>query len=328
MAAPTLQASGTIANVTTGNLTVTLPAHQADDILIVVVSGWVPNTTTGTNVMTAPAGGWAKLLSDSLINTQIDGEWAIFWLRATASGTTNPAFTRPGSWDTGTDSAWGGRAYVIRGCAKTGNPWDDAAKSALHSAANGAFPAVTVSGSERTVIQFLSKSDDNGAVTAASGWTIDTAVGSTTGTDCSFQTIRKDNISASTTADTATIVAPVTGLRYQFYGISFKPDDPTTITPVESVSATVSDVADVTAVAASVTIDPVESVSTSVSDVAQLTIVDPPTTITPVESTSVTVSDIAGLVSPGTPTAPLGLAGNPGTSGQVVLTWSAPTGIQ
>lgn len=305
MAAPTLQASGTVANVTSGNLTVTLPTHQANDILIVVVSGWVPNTTAGTNLMTAPAGGWVKLLSDSLINTQIDGEWAIFWLRATAPDTTNPAFTRPASWDTGTDSAWGGRAYVIRGCAVTGNPWDAAAKSALHSTANQAFPAVTVSGSERTVIQFLSKSDDNGGVTAATGWTIDTAATSATGTDCSFQTIRKNDISSSTTADTATITAPATGLRYQFYGISFKPEPPATINPVESVSA-------------------------AVSDTAALTVTNPapPTTITPVESISVAVSDTANLVSPGTPTAPLTLAGTSGASGAVNLTWSAPTGIQ
>ena len=295
MAAPTLQASGTIANVTSGNLTVTLPTHQANDILIVVVSGWVPNTTTGTNVMAAPAGGWVKLLSDSLINTTIDGEWAIFWLRASAAGTTNPVFTRPTSWDTGTDTAWGGRAYVIRGCETVGNPWDAAVKSALHSTANQALPAVTVSGSERTVIHFLAKADDNGAVTAATGWTLDTAVTSTTGTDCSFQTIRKNNVSASTTADTATITAPVTGLRYQFYGISFKPGTPVTINPVESVSAAVSDVAQLSVHSAPTTITPVESVSATVSDTAQLTVTTLQTTVTPVESVSATVSDTAQL---------------------------------
>jgi hypothetical protein len=302
MAVPTLQATGTLAVVTSGNLTVTLPTHQANDILIVVLSGWVPNTTTGTNVVAAPAGGWAKLLSDTLINTTIDGEWSIFWLRASASGTTNPAFTRPTSWDTGTDTNWSGIAYVIRGCETTGNPWDDAQKSALHSAANGALPAVTVSGTERHVIHFLSKADDNGGVTAATGWTLDTPVTTTTGTDASFQTIRKSNVSASTTADATTIVAPVTGLRYQFYGISFKP-------------------------ASEVTINPVNTNSPTVSGTAQLTAQDP-VTINPPGSNSSTVSGTMQLASPGTPNGATDLAGTAGGSGIVNLTWTAPVGVQ
>ena len=228
MAAPTLSASGALATVTTGDLTVVLPTHTAADILIVVVSAWVPNTTTGTNEIAAPL-NWTKLLNDSLITGGIiDGEWAIFWRRGRVTpAAPNPVFVRPTSWDTGTDTNWSGRAYLVSGCAPVpDDPWDDAQKSALHSTANQAFPAVTVLAAERTVIQFLAKSDDNGAVTAASGWTIDTAVTTTSGTDASFQTIRQDNVSASTTADTATITAPATGLRYQFYGISFKPPAP------------------------------------------------------------------------------------------------------
>jgi hypothetical protein len=302
MAVPTLQASGTLAVVTTGNLTVTLPTHQQNDILVVVVSAWVPNTTTGTAVMTAPAGGWVKLLSDTLINTTIDGEWAIFWMRASASGTTNPAFTRPANWDTGTDSNWSGRAYVIRGCVTTGDPWDAAVKSTLYSAANGALPAVTVSGTERHVIHFLAKPDDNGAVTAATGWTLDTAVSTTTGTDASFQTIRKSNVSASTTADAATITAPVTGLRYQYYGISFKPQ-------------------------AEVTIDPLGSNSATASGTAALTVQNQ-VEMSSVGSNSATASGTGQLASPGTPNGVTDLAGTAGGSGVVNLTWTAPVGVQ
>lgn len=236
MAAPTLQAEGAIAAVTTGNLTPTLPAHATNDILVVVMSAWVPNTTTGANTVAAPS-GWTKLLSDTVITSSlIDGEWAIFWKRAASGSEANPTFTRPTGWDTGTDTNWSARAYVIRGCITTGDPWDAAVKSALYSTANQALPAVTVSGSERMVLQGWSCSD-NQATTGqptSSGWTSGTLTNSTTGTDAGFNTLRKDNVSASTNADATTIPAPVQG-RYIYFGISFKPPASVT-TPVSMVA--------------------------------------------------------------------------------------------
>jgi hypothetical protein len=221
MAAPMLAAEGSVAAVTSGNLTVTLPAHQANDILVACVVGWVPNTTSGTATLTAPS-GWTKAASDTLITSGIiDGEWAIFWRRAASSSETNPTFTRPSGWDTGTDTCFAGRAYVVRGCVTTGDPWDQIAQSPLYSTANGAVPAVTVSGSERTVIQFFVSSDDLSAG-SVTGWTAGTAATTTTGTDAGFQTFRKENVSSSTSADASTASAPAQG-RYIFFGASFVP---------------------------------------------------------------------------------------------------------
>jgi hypothetical protein len=226
MAAPTLAAQGTVAAVTSGDLTVTLPAHQANDILIVALAGWVPNTTGDAAAIAAPS-GWTEIAQLATpATTPIDGRIAWFWRRATSSSETNPTFTRPSGWDTGTDTCWAGRAYVVRGCITTGNPWDEADPTVVYSTANQAFDAVTVSGAERTVIQFLNSQDDQSSGSAPSGWTAGTAATTTTGTDAGFQTFRKVNVSSDTGADATTVAAPAQG-RYAFLGISFIPPSPT-----------------------------------------------------------------------------------------------------
>ena len=239
MAAPTLVAQGAIAAVTTGSLTVTLPAHQADDILVVTLAVWEPNAASD---MAAPGttSGWTYRMDNPIIpGSQIDGRLAMFWKRATSGAETNPVFTQPSPGDTGADTAFAGRAYVIRGCITSGDPWDDIVQNATpYTAANGAFPAVTVSGSERLVVQFLVSTDNQAAGAAPSGWTAGTAVTSATGTDSGFQTFRKDNVSTSTAADTSTVAAPAAG-AYGFFGVSFKPpaSSPQTVTPTALASA-------------------------------------------------------------------------------------------
>lgn len=228
MTAPNLQAQGTIATgVTTGVPSITIPTHQADDILVVSAIAWVPNTAGDAAQIPTPS-GW------NLLGTQVgqpagtrDGWIAHFWRRATGAGHT-VTMTRGASWDTGTDTCFNGRAYVVRGCITTGDPWDAVATSGPHTAANQAFPAVTVSGEERTVIQFGGVTDNLAFSMAATGWTTGTEANDNGGTDSAFQTARKDNVSSSTSADTATVTAPAAG-AYGFLGVSFKP--PLTINP-------------------------------------------------------------------------------------------------
>lgn len=231
---PQLQAEGTQpANVTTGSLTLTLPAHQADDILVAIVAIWAPNTAGSLAAIPALA-SWTKQGAVNFPATP-DGEIAFFWRRATASGTTNPVFTRGASWDTGTDTAYGGRAFVVRGCITTGDPWDEFDPTVALTGANGAVDAVTVSDTKRTVIQFLGKTDDFVTAPTLSGWTPGTQTEDVTGTDMSFGTFRKENVSASTSADASTVEAVAQG-AYVFFGVSFKP-------PVTSISLVVADAA-------------------------------------------------------------------------------------
>lgn len=230
MSAPILQAQGAIANVTTGNLAITLPTYQADDIVVLTSVGWVPNTLTGTNTMSL-ASPWTKYSPDITLITSslIDGEWAFFWARATSGSSlgTTVTITRPTSWDTGNDTAWGGRAYVIRGCSTTGNPYDQLTATALVATANQAFPAITVSGKERLPIVFYCSSDNNTAPTAATGWTVNTVVTDASGTDVGFQSY---SIPAGVSTTTSTVTptgggAPAQG-RNMYFAASFKSPDP------------------------------------------------------------------------------------------------------
>src|SRR5262245_38024280 len=115
MAAPTLQAQGATNAVTTGANAPTIPTHQADDIIIVHAVFWGPNTSGDAAQIPTPS-------NYNLLGSQIgqpggtrDGWSALFWRRVAASGTT-VSVARGASWDTGTDTCFGARAYVIRGC--------------------------------------------------------------------------------------------------------------------------------------------------------------------------------------------------------------------
>lgn len=204
MTAPNLQAQGTIAAVTSGNLAITLPTYAANDIVVITTVGWVPNTTTGTNTQSL-ASPWNKYSPDvtTITSSIIDAEYAFWWARATSSSSlgTSVTITRPTSWDTGTDTCWAGRAYVVSGCVTTGNPYDAITATAISTAANPQLPAATVSGNERNVIAFAVMADNVSLPTAATGYTVGTAATTTTGTDAGFQSysdITNANVSAVT----------------------------------------------------------------------------------------------------------------------------------
>lgn len=56
-AAPVVASKGTVNNVTTGNLTLTLPASiAANDIIVVAVVYWSPNSSSNIDPITAPTG--------------------------------------------------------------------------------------------------------------------------------------------------------------------------------------------------------------------------------------------------------------------------------
>jgi len=220
MIAPTLQAEGSLNIVTTGTLTLTLPAHQQNDILVCVLNYWLPNTA-GAAAVIPNLTGWTKTGSLQFAAGP-DGEAALFWRRADTNAESNPVFTRGASWDTGVDGQYSGQPFVIRGCYPSGNPWDDFQTSSAITAANGNVPAVTVSGTNRLVMQFFTATDDFTTAPTLTGWTAGTAVESTTGTDTQFMNWRKDNQGSSTTADATTSEAPATGAKVIF-GVSFKP---------------------------------------------------------------------------------------------------------
>ena len=222
MAAPTLYAEGaTATGVTTGVPTVTIPTHAADDILIVTAVHWGPSGTQSVDLIPTPS-TWALLGSQVSImdGAEVGGRTAVFWKRAAGAGTT-VTLTRGANWDTGTDTVYNARAYVIRGCDTAADPWDAATNSGPHTAANQNIPAITVSAAGRLVIVFGISSDNAAFAMASSGFTEGTEDDDAGGLDSAFQTIRIDNASASTSAQAATVAAPAQG-GYAFHGVSFR----------------------------------------------------------------------------------------------------------
>jgi hypothetical protein len=223
MAAPVFLQQGNASVVTNGNLTVVIPAvEQANDILVVAMVAWVPNTGTGANTVAAPT-GWTKFTpaTTTITGGLIDAEYAFFWKRA-VGGDADPVFVRPTGWDTGTDTCWYGRSYVIRGCATTGDPWDTITSTAISTAANPAFPAITVSGTERLAVVFAVKTDNTALPTAATGYTVQLETNTATGTDAAINSYTVSSTNASVSAVTPTGgVAPAQGGTV-YFGISFK----------------------------------------------------------------------------------------------------------
>lgn len=238
MPAPTLSQQGAIAAVTTGDLAITLPAYTTNDIVVITTVGWIPNTTTGTNTQSL-ASPWTKYTPAVTSGNPIDTEHAFWWARATSASSlgTTVTITRPANWDTGTDTCWAGRAYVINGCVTTGNPYDELAATALSTAANPQLPAITVSGGNRLALIFMTKADNSATPTAATGYTVGTEVTTNTGTDAAFQTYRQTT-SANITAVTPTGgAAPAQGDSV-YFEVAFVPA-PVTATaaaPLGSVS--------------------------------------------------------------------------------------------
>lgn len=223
MPAPTLSQQGSIAAVTTGDLTITLPAYTTNDIVVITTVGWIPNTTTGTNTQSL-ASPWTKYTPAVTSGNPIDTEHSFWWARATSASSlgTTVTITRPTGWDTGTDTCWAGRAYVINGCVTTGNPYDELAATALSTAANPQLPAITISGGNRLALIFMTKADNSATPTAATGYTVGTEVTTNTGTDAAFQTYRQTT-SANITAVTPTGgAAPAQGDSV-YFEIAFVP---------------------------------------------------------------------------------------------------------
>ena len=126
---------------------------------------------------------------------------------------------------------------MFRGCATSGDPWDQIVQTGPHTAANANTPAITtVSGSER-LISVQGQTTDNTGMGAASPYTASTNRTDSTGTDCGFKNWRIDNTASTQAAVATTTTAPAQG-AYAFTGIVFKPPAAGADVPLQTSAAT------------------------------------------------------------------------------------------
>jgi hypothetical protein len=109
MGIPTIEGVGAVSS-SIAPVTYTLPAHAADDILLLFVE------CAETVGVTAPS-GWAHVTGSPRAQGSNVTSVNIMWQRAAASGTTNPTVADPGDHQVGF-------AVVLRGVVATGDPWN------------------------------------------------------------------------------------------------------------------------------------------------------------------------------------------------------------
>lgn len=108
MAVPTVAGVSGLATGA-GNVTPTLPSHQADDILLALCE-------TDDEAVSCSTTGWAEIPS-SMARRAGGTRLTWFWKRATSGAETNPTIT-------GTTNHKIAYAVVLRGCFTSGNPWN------------------------------------------------------------------------------------------------------------------------------------------------------------------------------------------------------------
>lgn len=208
MAAPAFGAAGTPAASTSNSVSPTLPSGiQANDIIFILAVKHAPNTS-GTLDINTPSGYSAAAggtLTRDFISFQPHMVGRLFWKRATGSESGTVALTGVG--DTGADTVFYAQAYRFTGAATSGDPWDSiVARGYQDDLANIDLEAITVSGSERTLIGF-------GAYTGgqvAPGWASYTSrntVSTNTGQDAGLSCYTKDNVSSDGSVSGSNAVA-------------------------------------------------------------------------------------------------------------------------
>ncbi len=226
MAVPTLQAEGALASGNGGSsITAVLPAHQADDILVLCVTYWGPNTTGDAAAIPTPT-NWSLFQSQNVwpSSGEINGRFATFIRRASSGSTADPVCGLGAGWDSGTDCRHHARAYVIRGVTTVTSPtafdWDIGGP---WSNANRAMGSVSAQTQDMVLaINFGMSMDDTTLGTAPAGWTAGTEVSTSTGTGGRQRSFTKQFDNGQSGSPTSSAAATTHG-GYFFQAIYFVP---------------------------------------------------------------------------------------------------------
>src|SRR5206468_4141125 len=136
--APTFQAAGTALNGT-GAITVAWPAHQTDDIGLLIVETAKQAVTLGTN-----AANWTEVTNSpqgtGTAGNALSPQLTVFWSRATSSSMGSVGVNDSGDHQIA-------QIITFRGVATSGNPWDVTAGDVNASTTS----AVSIPGATTTV---------------------------------------------------------------------------------------------------------------------------------------------------------------------------------
>jgi len=157
-APPTFQAISAIAAAASGGAdpTVTLPAHAANDILLLAT---IVRSNTAT--VATPA-GWTQIGSPTVRGTI--ATYQFFWKRAAGGAETNPLINR-----TGTTGDVYAAVITYRGAITTGDPWEVKGTAATGTADPSVFTGISTLTADSLLVVAVAGEDNNNASIITTG---------------------------------------------------------------------------------------------------------------------------------------------------------------
>src|SRR5437773_2811870 len=158
-AAPTFQSFSAIAAVASGGAgpTVTLPAHAANDILLLATIIRISSDTIAT-----PA-GWTQIGSPTVRSSV--ATYQFFWKRAASSSETNPLIQSSGSTFGDIYAA----VIVYRGATTTGDPWEVKGTVTTGTTDPSVITGITTLSADSLVVVAVPGEDNNDASIITTG---------------------------------------------------------------------------------------------------------------------------------------------------------------
>jgi len=153
-AAPTFQAISAIAASTGADVTVTLPTHQADDILLLSVVVRDQNDTITVS-------GWTQIAT---VDRGATSRYWWFWKRAASASETNPLVDK--STATGNTYA---AVITYRGAITTGDPWEVKGTPQTGTADPMVLTGITTLSDDSLVVAAVAGEDNNNASITTTG---------------------------------------------------------------------------------------------------------------------------------------------------------------
>lgn len=214
MASPTWQANGSpTATATLSTRTPTLPAHAADDILVVMA---IHNGAANLSI----AAGWTDLVGAPEGNLNMST--GIWWKRAASGAETNPLVTSTVAADA--SNVLTANSFNIRGCITTGDPYEAGAFSGSPvSSVSPASTAITTLGADRLAVCF-GFFDANTSISSIppATWTTEEDVTTATGGTAAYRIIGKD-IAAAALVPSVTVGTLSTARYWRTLTVAFIP---------------------------------------------------------------------------------------------------------
>lgn len=156
--APTFKSFSAIAAAATGGAdpTVTLPAHAANDILLLAT---IVRSNTAT--VATPA-GWTQIGTPTVRSTV--ATYQFFWKRAASGAETNPLINR-----TGTTGDVYAAVIVYQGAITTGDPWEVKGTAQTGTTDPSVFTGITTLTANSLVVVAVAGENDNNASIITTG---------------------------------------------------------------------------------------------------------------------------------------------------------------